>query len=295
MTMTQLTRPAAQRRGPGYEVRNGPSADSAEVLIYEPIGGWMGISANDFAKDLKAITAPTIHVRLNSPGGDVFDGVAIYNALRTHDARVIVHVDGLAASIASIIALAGDEVRIAENAFFMIHDPWAFSIGNAAEMRKMADTLDKIGGSLVDTYMKKSGASRKTVETWMHEETWFTAQEAIDEGFADALDTGAPAEDAVAAAARFDLSAYRRTPDALTAMIAAAAEDASSADVPTKRTIERALRDAGCSRTHAKAVAALADKALEGRALAQRDAGDDGASSTAAVLAAVDSIIAVLK
>lgn len=292
--MKNLTRTAPQRRGQGYEIRNAADA-SAEILVYEPIGGWMGISAADFAKDLKTVTAGTIHLRLNSPGGDVFDGVTIANALKNHPARVVVHVDGLAASIASIIALAGDEVLIADNAFFMIHDPWAFSIGNAAEMRKMADTLDKIGGSLVDTYVKRSGATKAQVETWMHEETWFTAQEAIDEGFADAIDTGATAGDAVAAAAQFDLSAYRRTPEALTTMIAAASDAANA--VPTKRTIERALRDAGCSRTHAKAIAALADKAL-----AQRDAGDDGAGTPAgsprpdaAAVAAVDSIIALLK
>lgn len=274
-----------------FTIRAGAD-NSAEILIYDQIGGWDGILAKDFVPQLKAIKADTIHVRVNSPGGDVFDGITIANALKAHPANVVVHIDGLAASIASIIALAGNEVRMAENAFLMIHDPWTLAIGNAADFRKTADTLDTIGGALVDTYMKKTGASRDDIVAMMAEETWLNAEEALAEGFVDVVDSADSEADAIAA--RFDLSVFAKTPAELherRAKIAASATTAASKDVPTKRTIERALRDAGCSRTHAKAVAALADKAL-----AQRDAGDGGAGSTdAAVLAAIDSIIASTK
>lgn len=280
-------RTSARRGDAGFSIRAGAD-DTAEVLIYDQIGGWDGIVAKDLVPQLKAITAATIHVRVNSPGGDVFDGITIANALKAHPANVIVHIDGLAASIASIIALAGDEVRMAENAFLMIHNPWTFAIGNAADFRKTADTLDTISGALIDTYVKKTGASRADVIAWMDEETWLNAEDALAEGFVDAVD-GVDSE-GEAVAARFDLSVFAKTPAELNERRASIAASAAK-DVPTKRTIERALRDAGCSRTHAKAVAALADKAL-----AQRDAGDDGAQQhDAAVLAAIDSIIASTK
>lgn len=357
-----------------FTIRAGAD-NSVDVLLYDAIGGWDGILAKDFVPQLNAIKAATIHVRVNSPGGDVFEGITIANALKAHPANVVVHIDGLAASIASIIALAGDEVRMAENAFLMIHNPWTFAIGNAADFRKTADTLDTIAGALIDTYVKKTGAPRADVIAWMDEETWLNAEDALAEGFVDAVDSADAEGEAIAA--RFDLSVFAKTPAELherRAKIAAAATtrrpragslstatepmfavgdrvkslvdhmpgmkgmagaiaeanagsppyyavnfdepmgegnphkwlsedeiEAASEDgdshqmrrspAPTKRTIERALREAGCSRTHAKAVAALADKAL-----AQRDAGDDGAGSTdAAVLAAIDSIIASTK
>lgn len=224
------------------------AGETAEVLLYDEIG-YFGITAKEFVTRLQAIEAETIHLRVNSPGGDVFDGLTIANALRGHQAQVIVHVDGLAASIASIIALAGDEVRMAENAFLMIHDPFTIAIGNAEDFRKVAGTLDKVAGVLADTYRAKSGAETEQVKQWMADETWFTAQEAVDAGLADTAE--APSE----ARASFDLSVFAKAPDALRARQAG----------PTIRDCERALREAGLSATDAKAVLAKGFNAVDPR------------------------------
>jgi ATP-dependent Clp protease protease subunit len=183
-----------------------------EIRIYEEIGFW-GVTARQFADDLAKVTAKMIVLRLNSPGGDVFDGLAIFNALRNHPARIQTHVDGLAASMASVIALAGDEIRIADNAFMMIHNPWTIALGDATAMRKTADLLDKVGNSLRSIYVGKTKKPEAKVRELMDAETWFTADEAKDFGLVDAVE---PAFEA-AAAAKFDLSIFDRVPDTLRA------------------------------------------------------------------------------
>jgi len=162
----------------------------AEVLIYEDIGdSWFGgINAKDFAKEIQALgKLDEINVRINSAGGSVFDGVAIYNTLLKNEARITVDIDGLAASIASIIAMAGDTVSMAENAFMMIHDPWAMALGTAEDMRKMADNLDAIRETLLNTYVNRSVAKAEDISRMMTEETWFNAQEALDAGLIDTI------------------------------------------------------------------------------------------------------------
>lgn len=220
-------------------------ADEAEILLYDEIGFW-GVTAEAFRRELEAVNARTVHLRINSPGGSVFDGLAIYNALREHPAHVITHIDGLAASIASVVALAGDEVRMAEGAFLMIHDPWTITIGNAEQLRKDAELLDKIGGTASSIYQAKTGAESDQITTWMADETWFSGPEAVDAGFADALENVFADEDPVAlAAALYDLSIYSHVPDALVARGSGARRE------PTTRELERALRDAGLSRSEA--------------------------------------------
>ena len=186
--------------------------DVAEVMIYDTIA-WWGITARKFVDDLKSVKAATIKLRVNSPGGDVFDGLAIYNALKDHPARVEVRIEGLAASMASVIALAGDVVQIHEAAFFMIHNPWAFAIGDSAEMRKVADQLDKIAGPIRAIYSRKSKKTTEDITALMDAETWYTGTEAVEAGFADAL-VEADEGGAAAAAARYDLSAFRHPPAA---------------------------------------------------------------------------------
>lgn len=179
----------------------------AEIWIYEEIGdGWFGgLSARQFAKDVKALgdKIERITVRLNSPGGDVFDGNAIYNILKQHKARVIVHIDGLAASIASVIAMAGDEINIADNALMMVHNAWGFCMGYASDMRQTADLLDKVDGTIVTTYCKRTELDESKVKDLMAAETWMNAQEALDYGFVDNI------TDAMQVAAHFDLSKFR--------------------------------------------------------------------------------------
>lgn len=161
---------------------------SAEILIYDVIGeGWFGgISAKQFAKDLKALgELDTINVRINSEGGSVFDGITIYNTLASHKATVTVDIDGLAASIASIIAMAGDTVRMANNALFMIHDPWTYAMGSAGDLREQADLLDKVRDQLVTTYVTRSSIDEDTVSNLMSEETWMSSDEALEYGLID--------------------------------------------------------------------------------------------------------------
>lgn len=195
-------------KGKGVKIVN--RGDEAEVFIYDIIDPFFGIGAKQFADDLKEIgDVKTINVRINSPGGDVFDGLAIFNQLDRHKARIVVDVDGLAASIASIIAMAGDEIRMAANSMMMIHDPWTIAVGNAVELRETADTLEQIGNQLVGTYARRTGTDSEQLETWMADETWFSAEEAKEHGFADTVIE----PNAVAASVKdFDLSRFKNTP-----------------------------------------------------------------------------------
>jgi len=171
---------------PLFEIKN-QTDDKAELWIYDVIGEnfWgEGVAAKTFVKEIGALNVSEISLHINSPGGSVFDGQAIYNAIARHPAKVTTFVDGLAASISSVIALAGDEVVIAENALMMIHDPWALVMGNATEMREGAEMLDKVGATIKAVYKSKSNLSDKEITDKMAAETWFTADEALDAGLA---------------------------------------------------------------------------------------------------------------
>ncbi|HUW56579.1 MAG TPA: head maturation protease, ClpP-related [Planctomycetota bacterium] len=194
--------------------------DEAEILIYDEIGAsWFGegITAKQFVTDLGAIDAKRIRVRINSGGGSAFEGLAIYNALRNHEAKITTEIDGVAASIASVIALAGQTVKMADNAFFMIHNPAGLVMGDANDMREFADLLDKVGGSLAHVYAEKSGQDDDQIQDWMDAETWFTAEEAKAAGFVDTITKGKVIE------ARADMSAFRNTPTALAALVSSPA------------------------------------------------------------------------
>lgn len=189
--------------------------DTTEINIYKEIGGWFGVNAEEFREMLDGITSSNIVVNINSPGGDVFDGIAIYNDLLAHKAYVVVRVTGLAASAASIIALAGDRVEIAENAFFMIHNAWSVAVGDARVMSARANLLKKIDAGLADTYATRTGGDVDDIKQQMDDETWLTAAEAIEQGFADATIDTDESEEADARAA-FDLSPFKNVPKALT-------------------------------------------------------------------------------
>lgn len=201
--------------GAGFAIR-ARANKTAEILIYEDVGaGWFGgVSAKQFADDLKELGDVTqIDVRINSYGGDVFDGLAMYNQLVQHKARITTHVDGVAASIASVIAMAGDEIHIAESGWLMIHDAWGMAIGNAADLRRQADLMDSVSEQLAGVYVARSGQPAEQVRAWMAEETWFNAGEAIDNKFATAMSENLR----VAAHAAFDRSRFRNAPAALSA------------------------------------------------------------------------------
>nr|EKW7678920.1 Clp protease ClpP [Pseudomonas aeruginosa]EKX0146290.1 Clp protease ClpP [Pseudomonas aeruginosa] len=159
----------------------------AEVLLYDEIGVW-GITALQFARDLKAMgDLNKINLHIHSPGGDVFEGTAIYNLLRNHPASVDVYIDGLAASMASVIAMAGDTIYMPENAMMMVHKPWGIQGGDADDMRRYAELLDKVEDTLVMAYANKTGKSADDIKALLKEETWMNGREAVAAGFADQL------------------------------------------------------------------------------------------------------------
>jgi len=169
---------------------NAADDGTAEILIYEEIGfDWWtgeGMTAKRLHDELQAIgDVETINVRINSPGGDVFDGLAIYNQLRRHNARVVVDVDGLAASAASVVAMAGDQVTMNQSALLMIHDAWSFVMGNAQDMEEFAEVLHKVDGELAAIYSNKSGQPADEFRNLMDAETWLSGDEAIAMGLAD--------------------------------------------------------------------------------------------------------------
>lgn len=181
----------------------------AEVAIYDEIGAY-GVSAKGFLAELGALPEGTpVDLRLNSPGGSVFDAVAIHNAIQRHAGIVTVWIDGIAASAASYVAMAGDEIVMPENAFLMIHDPAGLVMGTAEDMRAMAEALDKVKGSLVSGYAAKSGRTPEEVSALMAAETWFDASDAVAQGFADRL------IEPVRIAAAFDIGRFRNAPPVL--------------------------------------------------------------------------------
>lgn len=192
--------------------------DTAEVLIYGDIGeSWWGesITAQKFVKDLQAVDADYLDVRINSYGGSVSDGLAIYNALKRHKALVNVHIDGVAVSIASLIAMAGDTVNMAENAMLMIHAPWGGAVGNAKDLREYADVLDKFAEAMVSSYAAKTGKDNADLLALLTDgvDHWYSAAEAVAEGFVDQI------TEAVAIAAALPRDRFSNLPAAAAAFI----------------------------------------------------------------------------
>lgn len=195
-----------------YACQANAAEDAATIWLYDVIGAdaWGGVDAARFAQDVAAVQAPVIHLRINSPGGDVFDARAMATALRAHPARVVAHIDGLAASAASYVALAADEVAISEGAFLMIHNAWGVVLGNRHDLLEMALTLEKIDASIAADYQRKSGQDLATVQGWMDAETWFTAQQALEAGLVDRIASGA--SQSATTQQRWNLSAYPDAP-----------------------------------------------------------------------------------
>lgn len=173
-----------------YKINLKKEEKTAEILIYEQIGEdfWgEGVSAKRFVEELNDLDVDYIQLRINSPGGNVFDGNAIYNNLKAHRATVNVKIDGIAASIASVIAMAGDNIEMPQNAMIMVHNPSALVMGSAEDMVKMANTLDRIKDGIVLAYQDKTKMDGKKIASMMDAETWLTAEEARENGFADTI------------------------------------------------------------------------------------------------------------
>ena len=183
-----------------YNIKN-ISKTTTEVVIYDEIGQW-GIDSKTFIDEIKEISTENVLLRINSPGGSVIDGLSIHDALKRMPQKVTAQIEGLAASIATIIALGADEVSMSQNSLFMIHNVWGGETGGAKDMRKAADLMDKMGDRLVNIYVSKTGKDESEIRNWMNEETWFTADEALEAGFINLV------EKPIALAAKFDVQKF---------------------------------------------------------------------------------------
>lgn len=262
----------ARSVGTSFNVR--ASTDVTEIDLYDQIGTW-GVTARDFRAKLK--DAGDITLRINSPGGDVFAGVAIYNDLVAHKGKVRVEVTGVAASIASIIAMAGSEIAIADNAFFMIHNSRTFTAGTSEELREIAAVLTKIDDAMSRTYASRTGTGIRSIKKMMDDETWMNGKEALEAGFATEITKSTEAK------AKFDLSVFASMPEALKW------PSADDSEPETERDLERAvMQDAGWSRSKwraAKRIIKPNDEPLQ----------DAGKVDLTALAAAVQAVSATFK
>lgn len=225
-------------RGDEPSFRAEVTGDQVEVDIYDLVWPWE-------AKRMKTAIpadAKRVHLRVNSPGGDMFAGIAIYNLLKAHPAHVTVEVDGLAASAASLAVMGGDHIRMNRGSFLMVHEPWVVTVGNADELRDMAATMDKFTKEMVALYAERSGLSEKEMAKMLAAETWLSGDEAVEKGLAD------EAAETPAAKAHADLSVFASAPESL-----------RGDDTPDSvREFERQLREDGMSHSKARRFAAAA-------------------------------------
>ncbi|RWO20671.1 head maturation protease, ClpP-related [Mesorhizobium sp.] len=287
MDLINIAAPAGERRDRLFARSVGAKFDakvedgSTSIDLYDEIGYW-GVNAKSFRARLKDATGD-ITLRINSPGGDVFDGIAIYNDLLAYDGKVKVEITGIAASIASIIAMAGDDITIADNAMFMIHNAWTIGVGNRHDFADVAATLTKIDDALARTYAARTTTGIRAIKTMMDNETWLNAKDAMDAGFATAVGSASEAK------AKFDLSVFAGVPKSLVWD-----EEAAADAKPTKRDLERALtQDAGWSRSKAR----IAMREIEDKSDTEpmQDAGEVNLTALADAVKAVSAALKITK
>ena len=231
---------------------NNKAKDEPTVYLYGDIGGWFGVDHLEFIQEFNKIDAETIHLRIDSGGGDIFAARAIKTCIMQHKAKVVGHVDGIAASAASFLLMGCDEIEMVDGGFLMIHNAMSFMdiLGYfnksalaelLADVQKEMDLHDKINDSIANDYAKKSKKKKKEdFEEMMDAETWMTAAEALENGLIDRIYDGEPVEGS------YDLSVFMKVPDSLVARN----------QTESKRAIEKALRDAGLSNKQAKDILA---------------------------------------
>lgn len=234
---------------------------AADVFVYGNIGDrWNedGVVASDMVRDVSALDVDTINLRINSYGGSVTDGLAIYNALKRNRASVHVHVDGVAISCASYIAMAGDKITMAKNAQMMIHAPWGLAVGNAAELREQADVLDRFAKALASGYSDKSGKSNDEIMALLTDgkDHWFLADEAVEAGFAD--EVGEEVAVAASLANSFDLSRFKPAAAAAKPKEAPMPDPVKPAAQPATRNLEDNKRVVAMFKPFAEQPAVLA-------------------------------------
>ena len=185
-----------------YNISGKASDGIVDIYIFDEIGAY-GLNAQSFIDEIKPFKNSALNIHINCVGGDVFDGMAIYNVIKKRTAETTVYIEGIAASMGSVIALAADTVVMAENSLFMIHNAWGGAMGEAKEMKKTAKLLDKISGEIADIYVKKTNLPYNKVQEMMDEETWLNADEAYELGFIDSI------SDAIKVAAKYDVSKFK--------------------------------------------------------------------------------------
>jgi ATP-dependent Clp protease, protease subunit len=222
-------------------------SSEATVYLYDPIVGdrvtaewWGGVCPQDFVPALRAIDAEVVHLRVNSPGGDVFGAEAMCQALRDHPGRVVAHIEGLAASATTIVTCACDEVLITPNSKFMIHESWTLGLGNKRDMRALADVLEKCDITMLAEYARFTGNDLAQLTQWVEAETWFTGNEAVQHGFASGLQPSAQAAAGTAPRAAWKLRAYHHAPSDLQAPAAPEPAPPTPPAPPTEPTATRA-------------------------------------------------------
>lgn len=188
--------------------------DEPTIFLYDVIDEYWGVSAADFNKELMAFKGKTVHLRINSPGGSVFEAEAMAAMIREHG-NVLAHIDGWAASAATRVATAAKSVAISAQGFFMIHNAWTLAYGNKHELRETASLLDKIDTTIVADYARKTDKSTQEIVAWMDAETWFTAEEALEHGFVDSI-ANEESKEAKSKAKNWNLSVFENAPKALT-------------------------------------------------------------------------------
>lgn len=209
MKIPKLLQMASANASASKPLRAESVGREATVYLHGVIGGWLGdVDETEFVKALAGIDADVIHLRIDSPGGDVFAARAMMTAISQHSAKIVAHVDGLAASAATGICMACDEVEITQGGGFMIHNAWTIAIGNKDEMLKTGELLEKIDAGLTNDYARRTGKDKSDIKTWMDNETWFSADEAVANGFADRVIEVVGKR----TANTWDLSAYANAP-----------------------------------------------------------------------------------
>ena len=208
--LMQLLKDNARAEGPA-PIRMDATASDAHIYVNDVIDSYWGASAAALINSLVEATGKTVHLHINSPGGDVFEARAMAAAVVAFQGDVITHIDGVCASAATYLALAGNEVRMTDGGLFMVHNSWTLAYGNKTELRSTADLLDKIDSTIISDYMRKTGASQDQVAAWMDATTWFTAQEALAAKFIDVIDANSKHADSTQA--RWNLSAYPNAPE----------------------------------------------------------------------------------
>ncbi|AZV00733.1 capsid maturation protease [Gordonia phage Kiko] len=296
---------ATPERRRWFDIRNADESDTGpvEVLIYDEIDPFWGVSAAVFVRELSQVDADRdLTVRINSPGGDVYEGIAILNALRGRDGKVTTIVDGLAASIASVIAMAGTERVMMPNSELMIHDPWMLTIGNAEDMQSAADNLGRIADNLASIYAERAGGTAEEWRAVMQAETWYSAAEAVDAGLAVRVEElpSTKTSDKDRAAAQFDLSIFKHAGRAAAPAPVALAHNrtsAAEAEVPTGKEASMATLKEGLAErlgTTADADDETVLKALD-EALTERAEPTDGqpAAPEQAAAKLPDGVVAI--